>query len=131
MLAMISFARIYPGGQLTIRAVAGSEYIPPRVLEGILLRLKNHGLLLSSRGKTGGYTLAKSPEEISLLEIVELFEDSVSMLACICTDKEYRQCEFCKDESTCHIRSTFLTIYRQTAEMLKQTTLAQLAAAPN
>ena len=130
MLAMISIARVYPHGQLTIRGVAASEHIPPRVLEGILLKLKNNGLLVSSRGKTGGYVLAKAPADISLLEIVVLFEDSVSMLACICTDEEYRQCEFCKDESTCHIRATFSSIYRHTAEVLRQTSLADLTADP-
>ena len=130
MLAMISLARVYPDGQQSIRTVAASEHIPPRVLEGILLKLKNNGLLISSRGKAGGYTLAKNPMQISLLEIVVLFEDSVSMLACICTDEEYRECEFCKDESTCPIRSTFLSIYRHTAQVLQKTSLAELAAGP-
>lgn len=130
MLAMISLARVYPADRLSIRTIAESEHIPPRVLEGILLKLKNKGLLASNRGKVGGYRLSKSPAEISLLEIVVLFEDSVSMLACVCTDDKYRQCDFCKDESNCSIRSTFTSIYRQTAEILRNTSLAELAASP-
>ena len=124
MLAMIALARLYPYASCSIRTIADSERIPPRMLEGILLRLKNRGWLTSSRGKAGGYALAKRPDTISLLDIVLLFEDSVSLLACLCTDDEYRACEFCKDESTCPIRSTFAGIYRHTVEVLRTTTLA-------
>ena len=128
MLAMAALARSYGRNLLSIGAIAQSERIPPRVLEGILLRLKNHGYLNSTRGKAGGYVLARRPEDISLLEIVELLEDSVSMLACVCTDDEYRECEFCKEESTCPIRNTFSGIYRHTVEVLRSTTLADIIA---
>ena len=127
MLAMVSIAREHPHKHLSINAIAASEHIPPRVLEGILLRLKNNGLLSSSRGKTGGYRLAKSPTEISLLEIVVLFEGTVSLLSCVCADI-YRPCEFCKDESTCPIRSTFAGIYRHTVEVLRTTSLADIVS---
>lgn len=127
MLAMAALARSYQRELLSIRTIAESERVPPRVLEGILLRLKNNGMLISSRGKSGGYTLAKRPEDISLLDIVLLFEDSVSMLACVCVDDDYRPCDFCKDEKSCPIRSTFSAIYSQTAEILRRTTLADLA----
>ena len=126
MLAMISLARIYPNNQLSIRAIAEAEHIPPRVLEGILLKLKNNGFLSSNRGKAGGYVLAKNPDDISLLDIVLLFEDSVSLLACLCTDDEYRECEFCKDEASCPIRSTFSAIYSHTVEVLRTTMLSNI-----
>lgn len=128
MLAMAALARTYRHGLLSINAIAQTEHIPPRVLEGILLRLKNHGYLNSTRGKTGGYVLARRPDQITLLDIVILFEDSVSMLACLCTDSEYRECEFCKEESTCPIRDTFSSIYHHTVEVLGNTTLADITA---
>ena len=93
-----------------------------------MLKLKNNGFLVSNRGKLGGYVLAKRPEDISLLDIVLLFEDSVSLLACLCTDDEYRECEFCKDEASCPIRSTFAGIYRHTVDVLRTTTLADIIA---
>lgn len=128
MLATISLARVYPNEQLSIRSIAESEHIPPRVLEGILLKLKNNGYLASNRGKAGGYVLIKRPDEISLLDIVLLFEDSVSLLACLCTDDEYLECEFCKDEATCPIRSTFASIYNHTVEVLRTTMLSDIIA---
>lgn len=131
MLAMAALAREYAhdnsGDTLSISRIAESEHIPQRMLEGILLTLKNKGLLLSTRGKMGGYTLSKRPEDISLLDIVVQFEGSVSMLSCVCNDI-YKPCEFCKDEASCPIRSTFSGIYRHTVEVLRTTTLADLTA---
>ena len=127
MLAMVVLARNYGEDAVPIGRIAESERIPQRVLEGILLRLKNQGLLQSRRGKSGGYELARRPDEISLLDIVRLFEGSVSLLSCVCEDV-YRPCEFCKDESTCPIRSTFSGIYRHTVEVLRTTTLADILA---
>ena len=125
MLAMVFLARADEKQVVSIGQIAESEHIPQRMLERIMLQLKNHGWLESTRGKAGGYRLTKQPDQISLLDIVLRFEDSVSMLACTCEDG-YRPCEFCKDEYTCPIRSTFASIYRQTVDTLRRTTLADL-----
>jgi Rrf2 family transcriptional regulator, cysteine metabolism repressor len=58
--------------------------IPEKFLEQILLKLKKTGYLKSKKGKTGGYQLTKSPSEISIADIIRLFDgplapvDSVS-----------------------------------------------------
>ena len=127
MLAMAALAREYGRGTLSASRIAETEHVPQRVLEAILLKLKNRGCIGSTRGKTGGYYLMRPPQEITLLEIVEMFGGAVSMLACICADDDYRPCEFCKDEATCTIRSTFSAIYSQTAEILRRTMLSDLA----
>lgn len=128
MLAMVALAREYGRCSLTAGRIAEVEHVPKRVLEAILLKLRSNGCIGSTRGKTGGYYLMRPPQEITLLEIVEMFGGAVSMLACICADNDYRPCEFCKDESTCSIRSTFSSIYRNTADILRRTTLADLVA---
>ncbi|MFT6576409.1 MAG: Rrf2 family protein [Akkermansiaceae bacterium] len=72
---MVHLARKYDG-QSVIRAddIAESEAIPPSFLAQILHELKRTGLVTSRRGKTGGWRLARSPAEISLLAIVEALE---------------------------------------------------------
>lgn len=125
LLALAALARHYEQEPVPIGAIAQQEHIPHRFLEGILLELKNAGLLRSTRGKTGGYSLAEPPSNVSLDRIVTLFEGSVGMLACIC-DRTYRPCEFCKDETTCKIRETFRRVYENTVSILKNTTLQDL-----
>ncbi len=48
--------------------------MPERFLLQILRNLVNHGILHSTRGVDGGYTLGRSPLEISLLDIIEAIE---------------------------------------------------------
>jgi len=125
MLALTRLAKEYGKGTLMINEIAESERIPKRFLESILLELKRQGYLSSVLGKKGGYYLIKKPEEISLLEIVRIFEGSIAMLKCT-SEKFYQPCEHCKDELTCVIRGTFKDIREYTFKKLSETTLAKL-----
>ena len=126
MLALTKLAKEYGKGTLMINQIAESEKIPKRFLESILLELKKNGYLGSKLGKNGGYYLIKKPEEVSLLEIIRLFEGTIAMLACT-SEKYYQPCEHCKDESTCPIRHTFKDIREYTYNKLANTSLATLA----
>lgn len=55
--------------------------MPDRFLLQILRNLVAHGLLRSTRGVIGGYALARSPEDISLLDIIEAVEGPVTFEA--------------------------------------------------
>ena len=59
---------------LHIRDIAEAHGIPSRFLVQILLQLKGAGLVHSTRGATGGYALARSPETISLLDVMSVIE---------------------------------------------------------
>jgi Rrf2 family protein len=82
MLAITRLAKEFGKGTLMINEIATSEKIPKRFLESILLELKKTGYLGSKLGKKGGYYLIKNPKEVSLLEIIRLFEGSVALLPC-------------------------------------------------
>lgn len=125
MLAMVRLAKEYGKGILMINEIAESEKIPKRFLESILLELKKNGFLSSKLGKNGGYFLIKNPKDISLLEIVRLFEGSIAMLPCT-SEKYYQSCEHCKDESICSIRGTFRDIREYTYKKLADTSLETL-----
>jgi Rrf2 family protein len=63
--------------------IAKAEGIPSKYLEGILGQLKTAGLVLSERGKNGGYRLAKTAAEIRMIEIVEALEGEVKPVGCL------------------------------------------------
>lgn len=125
MLAMVRLAKEYGKGILMINEIAESEKIPKRFLESILLELKKNGYLGSKLGKKGGYFLIKNPKNISLLEIVRLFEGSIALLPCT-SEKYYEPCEHCKDEKNCSIRGTFKDIREYTFNKLAATSLDML-----
>lgn len=82
ILALASLAREFGNGPVPISRIAGDEHIPQRFLEGILLELKNGGVLGSVRGKAGGYYLSRDPGEVTLCDVVTRFEGTAGMLAC-------------------------------------------------
>jgi Rrf2 family protein len=125
ILAVTKLAREYGNGAILISDIAKSEKIPQRFLENILLELKNLGFLGSKLGKSGGYFLLKSPDEVSLLDIVRHFEGTIAMMSCV-SEKAYQPCESCANEETCKIRSVFKEIRDTTYKILQNSTLNSL-----
>ena len=75
-IAMLELAGNYQEPQLLqVKTIAESHGISPRFLVQILLQLKVHGLVRSIRGAAGGYQLARSPEEISLADVINAIDD--------------------------------------------------------
>jgi len=129
IVALTRLARDYGKGPMQIREIAEIEKIPQSFLENILLDLKKNGILGSNLGKSGGYYLLKKPEEVTLAEVVRLFEGTISLMYCV-SENSYRPCEFCKDESTCNIRLVFREIRDSTNTILSRTTLRELIKNP-
>src|SRR6476646_1669209 len=125
--ALVYLAREYKGNgePIQISRIAESENIPRKFLEAILLDLRNSGILSSRKGKTGGYYLHKSPDEINVADVMRLFDGPIALLPCV-TYMYYERCEECKDEAICGIRSVFADVRNETVNMLKNATLAEI-----
>lgn len=79
---MAELARLYGSGELAqIEHLARTEEIPANFLAQILVKLRDYGLVTSRRGNQGGYTLARSPEEISLYDILVAVEGQCLQLS--------------------------------------------------
>jgi Rrf2 family protein len=72
--ALFELALNYGNEGIKIGAIARAQKIPPRFLEQILLQLKKKGVLESTRGIKGGYSLALPPREITLFDVVQALE---------------------------------------------------------
>lgn len=74
-IAVLELAvRHHEGTPVQIRKIAESHGIPWRFLVQILLQLKNAGLINSTRGASGGYQLAREPNEITLGDVINAVE---------------------------------------------------------
>lgn len=124
--ALVYLAKENKGTEpIQISKIAESENIPRKFLEAILLILKNAGMLSSRKGKTGGYFLHKSPDEINIADVMRLFDGPIALLPCV-THTYYERCEECKDEATCGIRSVFADVRNETVNTLKNATLTEI-----
>ncbi len=92
--ALMHLAQIPPGTSLLGRDLATRAGIPANYLAKILLTLRNAGMVETARGQGGGYRLAKRPDRIVLVEVVDLLEGIRSRPGCFlgeghdCCDRE-------------------------------------------
>ncbi len=113
------------GAPVQISRISQSEHIPRKFLEAILLELRHAGMLNSRKGKTGGYYLQQTPEEINIADVMRLFDGPIALLPCVAY-KYYEKCDECVNEEACGIRSVFSDVRSETVKMLKKATLAEI-----
>jgi len=123
--ALQVLAKEYGQGPVLISEIARRENIPPKFLELILLELKNQGILHSKKGKGGGYFLARSPQSVTVGQIVRVMEGPLALLPCV-SRTSYMRCHECRDERTCGIRIVLKDVRDATARILDSTTLADV-----
>ena len=123
--ALLLLSREYGQGPLQISDLAERERIPKKFLEFILLQLKNGGILLSRKGKGGGYLLAKPPAEISIGHAIRILEGPLAPVSCV-SETVYQRCTECHDEATCGIRLVMKDVRNAMALILDNTTLKSM-----
>jgi Rrf2 family protein len=122
---MYALARNHGRGPMLIEQLSQNEAIPKKFLEQILLSLKGTGLVTSKKGKGGGYSLAKPPEEITMGSVIRLAEGPLAPLPCA-SETQFRKCEECPDIETCGTRMVMREVRDSMAEILDHTTLAMV-----
>lgn len=122
--AMLVLAEAWEREALQIADVAERRRLPKRFLEQILLDLKHNGLVISRRGKNGGYGLIRPPEEISIAQVVRVIDGPLAPLPCLSTIA-YQRCDDCDDETACSIRRVFARVHAATLDVLENTSLAE------
>jgi Rrf2 family protein len=125
--ALVYLARHAQEGPILISRIAQEEHIPQKFLELILLDLKKAGILVSRKGRGGGYSLHRKPEEVNIADVIRLFDGAIALLPCV-TYRYYERCEECRDEKTCGIRDLFKEVRDLTVQLLKNNTLADILA---
>lgn len=103
--------------------IAAASNVPRKFLEAILLDLKIAGIIHSTRGKAGGYTLARSPEEITFGEVIRVTDGPLALIHCA-SRRFYRKCLDCPDEAACALRRVMIEARDQLAAVLDNRTLA-------
>ena len=78
LLALVYLARHNPEEYISIETIAKAQGIPPKFLEQLMLALKRAHFLRSAKGQHGGYALAKEPEQITLAEVIRLFDGALA-----------------------------------------------------
>jgi len=110
---------------LQARAIAEAADVPLKFLEGILLDLRQGGLIETRRGAQGGYKLAKPPGKIAAGQIIRILDGMVAAIKCASQFK-YQPCEDCRSPETCQIKHLMTDVRKSAAEILDSRSLADL-----
>ncbi len=124
--AMVHLALREGRGPSLIADIAEAEHIPKKFLDTILLELKNNGLLLSKKGKGGGYTLARPAARIMVGEVVRILDGPLAPVQCV-SRTAYRRCDDCTDEGACTVRAVMQDVRDAIAAILDNTSIADMS----
>jgi Rrf2 family protein len=103
-----------------VREISRATAIPETFLAKIFQRLASKGLVRSRRGFRGGFRLARPARRINLREIVEALEGPIEFHRCF----DHLQAR--GRTGRCHVRRIFGQVQRKVADVLEQTTLADI-----
>ena len=120
MRAVLYLAELGSENRASTSQIADEQNIPASFLAKIVSQLSVAGLLQTSRGARGGVALARKPEEISLLEVVEAIDGPILLNECV---SENSTCVFGSD---CVLRPVFCDAQAELVSTLGSTTFGQV-----
>ena len=123
LICALHLAKRTGEGPLTGREIAAGERLPADYVEQILLRLRRAGIVNSTRGARGGYTLSKPPEEISVREVIAASELATFDLHCVSHPVGE---ERCSESQSCSIRPVWMMLQRKIDDVLDSVHLGDL-----
>ena len=126
--ALVDLVRHDDGTPVALATLAERNNLPPKFLEQIMSTLKHGGIVRTTLGAHGGYSMAAGPTTISLGRVIRLLDGALAPLPCVSL-RYYGRCS-CPDEATCPLRDVMLDVRDSMLEILDRETLADVAARP-
>ena len=122
LIAMKHLAQLDAAPSTSAREIAERYDIPIELMAKVLQRLVRTGLLVSTQGTRGGYTLSRPSSTISVADVIESIDGPVAVTACSSENSD------CDQYSKCSIRDPLWQIKTRIVEVLGTVTIAEMAA---
>lgn len=122
----LAMAHAVGRGVVPLSALAECQNIPASFLEQILMQLKREGILKSTRGKYGGYALAKPAKEIIMGDLVRMIDGPLAPIACASLSA-YESCT-CPDEAHCGLRLLMVDVRQSISNVMDKYSLEQVSS---
>lgn len=105
-----------------IRDIAKSQQISEKYISRLVIALRKAGMVRSVRGVNGGFHIAMKPENITLLDVIEVMEGPLSIVDCVSTPKR------CGHSQNCAPREIWCKLNDDIRALMRRTTLADILA---
>lgn len=121
--AMYYLSKLDPTDRAATSLIAQEQRIPPSFLAKIISQLSIAGLIHTSRGARGGVSMARPPENVSILEVVEAIDGPLTLNECTHSP------DGCPFGEECPIRPVWCDVQSDLVERLRNTNFASLTVA--
>ena len=122
LMAMKHLAQGPGTASISAREIAEQYDIPIELMAKVLQKLARTGLLVSTQGTRGGYTLSRAPAAITVTDVIQAIDGPFSVTACSTQNNS------CEQYSKCNIRDPLWQIRERIAATLGTVTIAEMAA---
>ena len=123
--ALVHLAALPPGQTAQSVEIASANAIPKKFLDAILGELRVAGMIVTRKGKNGGYMLSRSPDEIMAGAAIRALDGPLAPIACA-SRTGYRPCADCDDVRDCTIRLLMTEVRDLSAKLLDGTSIADM-----
>jgi Rrf2 family protein len=124
--AAVVLAEEAPGERWTSSAeIADRAVIPRKFLEAILVQLRDRGLIESRRGPAGGHRLTRTPDRVSLADVIRTIDGPLALTPCA-SRTEFAACKDCVDIESCALRHVMQRVRDAVADMLEGCSIRDL-----
>ena len=120
--AFVYLAQVDQGKFVMARQIAADTDIPGHFLAKILQQLARKGFLRSSKGPTGGFSLKRPADEVSLYDIVDAVDGTTDYERCIGGQSD------CNDQAPCGLHESWKRLRGDIIKYLEETTIADVAS---
>jgi Rrf2 family protein len=111
-------------GTVSGAELAEANRLPLKFVERILQELREAGIVETTRGKFGGYSLAKPADQIGVGELIRLVDGRLAPICCA-SENAYQPCT-CPDEDHCGLRMVMIDVRNAIANILDRYSIAQV-----
>lgn len=119
---LIDLATHDPTRPRMVRDIAESQQISEKYISRLIIDLRRARLVRSVRGMKGGFFLARSPKEITLLEVLETMEGTISVVDCVMAPEK------CSRHMGCTARGVWLRLNDGIRELMRNITFEEILA---
>ncbi|MFC1620818.1 RrF2 family transcriptional regulator [Candidatus Omnitrophota bacterium] len=119
--ALVVMAGLSDKDIVTVDEIVREERLPERFLRRIFQKLAKKKLLVSHKGKRGGFSFLKSPEKIRLIDLIEIFQGKLDFTNCLLKGR------ICPNVKKCRLRKKLKSICLSVKKELAKITVASLS----
>jgi Rrf2 family protein len=124
--ALVHLAALPPGQTAQSIEIAKANNVPKKFLDAILGELRVAGMIVTRKGKNGGYMLSRPPGEIMAGAAIRALDGPLAPIACA-SRTSYRPCQDCNDVQSCAVRLLMTEVRDLSAKLLDNTTIEEMS----